>query len=84
MNRQPAFLVYSPLKEVKNGVEAQSLQIQNLPHKRAGNPDREDDRVFALHLQPLPGEVGGNVQDHWKKTFLRLLFQRNSFVEARV
>ena len=46
------------LKEVKNGVEAQGLQIQNLPHKRAGNPDREDDRVFALRLQPLLGEVG--------------------------
>jgi len=46
------------LKEVKNGVEAQGLQIQNLPHKGAKNPDREDDRVFTLHLQPLLSKVG--------------------------
>jgi len=39
-----------PLKEVKHGVEAQGLQIQNLPHKRAGNPDCEDDWMFAFHL----------------------------------
>ena len=73
-----------PLKEVENGVEAQGLQIQNLPDKRAGNPYREDDRMFTLRLQPLSGEVGGNVQDHWERTVLRFLFQRNSFVKAGV